>query len=50
MDPESDLAIGYGASLPLTVLYDAEGKEVWRVLGGFDWDSAEARQLIGEAT
>ena len=36
--------------LPLTVLYDAEGKEVWRVMGGFDWGTAEAREMIAEAT
>ena len=36
--------------LPLTVLYDAEGKEVWRVMGGFDWSSAEARAMIAEAS
>jgi thiol-disulfide isomerase/thioredoxin len=34
--------------LPLTVLYDTEGKEVWRVMGGYDWSSAEARELIAE--
>ena len=51
MDPENALppALG-GASLPLTVLYDAEGKELWRVAGGFDWGSAEAREMIAEAT
>jgi thiol-disulfide isomerase/thioredoxin len=51
MDPKNDLAFAFdgGASLPLTVLYDAEGKEVWRVLGGYDWSSAEARTLIEEA-
>ena len=50
MDPEMDLAFGFGggASLPLTVLYDAEGKEVWRMIGGFDWSSDEARALIEE--
>ena len=36
--------------LPLSVLYDAEGKEVWRVMGGYDWSSAEARELIAEAS
>jgi thiol-disulfide isomerase/thioredoxin len=36
--------------LPLTVLYDAEGKEVWRVMGGYDWSTAEARAAIAEAT
>jgi thiol-disulfide isomerase/thioredoxin len=52
MDPQNDLAIAYGggAALPLTVLYDAEGKEVWRVMGGYDWGSAEARELIAEVT
>lgn len=52
MDPRNDLAIAYGggAALPLTVLYDAEGKEVWRVMGGFDWGSTEAREMVAEAT
>ena len=52
MDTENALAVAYGggAGLPLTVLYDAEGKEVWRVAGGFDWSSAEAREMIAEAT
>ena len=50
IDQENDLAFGFGggASLPLTVLYDAQGKEVWRMIGGFDWSSAEARALIEE--
>ena len=50
MDTEMDLAFGFGGggSLPLTVLYDAEGKEVWRMIGGFDWSSEEARALIEE--
>jgi len=52
MDPKNDLIFAYGgdASLPLTVMYDAEGKEVWRVVGGYDWGSAEARELIAEAS
>src|SRR5690606_26060812 len=52
MDPTNELAVAYGGGtgLPLTVLYDAEGKEVWRVLGGYDWSSAEARELVAEAT
>ena len=51
MDPKNDLAVAYGggAGLPLTVLYDAQGKEVWRILGGYDWSSAEARELVAEA-
>ena len=52
MDPKNELVIAYGgsASLPLTVMYDAEGKEVWRVVGGYDWSNAEARELIAEAS
>jgi thiol-disulfide isomerase/thioredoxin len=52
IDQKNDLPIAYGggAALPLTVLYDADGKEVWRIMGGFDWSSAEARSLVAEAT
>ncbi len=50
IDPEMRLPPALNApGLPLTVLYDAEGKEVWRVMGGFDWSSAEAREMIAEA-
>ncbi|HEU4650775.1 MAG TPA: TlpA disulfide reductase family protein, partial [Croceibacterium sp.] len=50
-DPEMRLPPALKApGLPLTVLYDAEGKEVWRVMGGYDWSSAEARELIAEAS
>lgn len=51
MDPDNELMIAYGgaASLPLTVMYDAQGKEVWRVVGGFDWSTATAREMIAEA-
>lgn len=52
MDSENELAVAYGggAGLPLTILYDAQGQEVWRIAGGYDWSSAEARELIAEAT
>ena len=50
LDPENDLAIGYGGGvLPTTVLYDAQGKEVWRYVGGNEWDSKEAQALLAEA-
>lgn len=50
MDPANDLAFkfGGGAVLPLTVLYDAQGKEVWRMMGAYDWGSEDARALIAE--
>ena len=51
MDTQNDLAFAFGggSSLPLTVLYDAQGKEVWRVIGAYDWGSEEARALVTES-
>ena len=47
LDPENDLAFTYGgAGLPITVLYDGEGREVWRVIGAYDWGSDEAREAV----
>ncbi len=48
MDSENQLAeaFGGGTVLPLTVLYDAEGREVWRVIGAYDWNTAEAREKV----
>ena len=51
LDPEMKLPPALKApGLPLSVLYDAQGKEVWRVMGGYDWSSAEAHELIAEAS
>lgn len=51
MDPRNDLAMSFGggAVLPLTILYDAEGKEVWRVIGAYDWGSEDAKAMVLEA-
>ena len=50
LDPENDLTFHYGTgTLPTTVLYDAEGKEVWRFVGGHDWTSAESAEMLAEA-
>lgn len=51
LDPENSLssALGGEGVLPTTVLYDASGQEVARVVGGFDWQSAEAKALVDEA-
>lgn len=35
--------------MPTTILYDAEGKEVWRYIGDLDWTGAEAKALLAEA-
>jgi len=49
LDPENDLAFAYGGGvLPTTVLYDEAGREVWRVIGGFDWSGAAAAKLLAE--
>lgn len=49
LDPKLGLSVHYQANLPTTILYDANGKEVWRVTGGFDWAGAEAGKLLAEA-
>ena len=53
MDVKKDLMQKFGApGLPLSVLIDREGREVARLAGTAEWDSAEAealiRQLIGK--
>jgi thiol-disulfide isomerase/thioredoxin len=36
-------------SLPTTILYDARGREVWRMTGMENWQGPRARRLIAEA-
>lgn len=49
LDPDNNLGFAIeGGVLPTTVLYDADGKEVWRVTGEFDWSGAAAREAIAE--
>ena len=49
-DPKMALAGGLGAEiLPTTILYDAQGKEVWRYGGDLDWRGEEAAKLLAEA-
>jgi thiol-disulfide isomerase/thioredoxin len=48
-DSPNALGFAYASGmLPTTVLYDAKGKEVWRVIGGMDWDSARANKLLAD--
>ncbi len=50
LDPKGDLAFHYEApSLPMTVLYDAQGREVWRIAGPREWGDEESGKLIAEA-
>lgn len=39
LDPETQLSAQFSPAgqLPLTILFDASGKEVWRVAGGYRW-------------
>ncbi len=49
LDPKSDLAFHYGAeTLPATILYDAKGREVWRIYGPREWGDAGTLKLIAE--
>ena len=36
-------------TLPTTILYDAGGKEVWRMTGRADWESERVARLLDEA-
>jgi thiol-disulfide isomerase/thioredoxin len=43
-------SIGGTPKLPTTILYDSEGREIWRVIGGVEWDDAEIIALLAEAS
>ena len=48
-DPGMALSGASGAEvLPTSILYDAQGREVWRYVGDLDWTSPEAARLIAE--
>ncbi len=51
LDPDNALAFTFGGGpvLPLTVLYDAEGNELWRVIGAYDWGTEDARARVLDA-
>jgi thiol-disulfide isomerase/thioredoxin len=50
-DPDMALsgALGPDTVLPTSILYGADGKEVWRYVGDLDWTSPEAAKLVAEA-
>lgn len=51
MDTANDLGFHYNTGmLPTTVLYDAQGREVWRVIGAYDWAGEEAKALVAQAS
>ena len=50
LNPDNSLTFQFGAdTLPATILYDAQGREVWRTTGGRDWTSADTPALLAEA-
>jgi thiol-disulfide isomerase/thioredoxin len=51
IDPELTLMSELGVTtLPTTILYDAEGREVWRMTGMEEWTGRRAAALIAEAS
>jgi thiol-disulfide isomerase/thioredoxin len=49
LDAKADLGFAFNTGMvPTTVLYDAEGKEVWRVIGAMDWDGPRANTLMAD--
>ena len=50
LDPDMALMMELKVdTLPTTILYDAEGKEVWRMTGRADWAGDRAAGLVREA-
>ncbi len=48
-DPKMGLSGALGAEvLPTSVLFDAQGREVWRYVGDLDWTRPEAAKLLAE--
>ena len=48
LDSQLGFSIAYNASLPMSILFDSSGKEVWRSTGGMDWTSAAAKAALAE--
>ena len=51
LDPSAELSREFAPSglLPMTILFDADGKELLRVAGEYEWDSEEAIAQVREA-
>ncbi|WP_239987466.1 TlpA disulfide reductase family protein [Sphingosinithalassobacter portus] len=49
-DDEAAFSLSMQTNLPTTILYDSQGREVWRMLGGMDWTGDAAAELIAEAS
>jgi thiol-disulfide isomerase/thioredoxin len=50
LDSEMGLMMALGLdTLPTTILYDSQGREVWRMVGMADWQSDRVARLLLEA-
>ena len=50
VDPDNGLLDAASSALPTSIYYDAEGREIWRVVGAIDWQGKEAQALLAEAS
>ena len=49
LDPENAMSQHYNTGmLPTTVLYDAEGREVWRMIGSHDWSGPRTDAMLAD--
>ena len=49
-DPDMALSTALSVQvMPTTLLYDSQGREIWRYTGDLDWTGAEAKALLAEA-
>jgi thiol-disulfide isomerase/thioredoxin len=50
LDPQMEFMTALRLStLPTTILYDADGREVWRMVGLAEWESERVARLLDEA-
>ena len=49
LDPKNGLLDAVNSALPTSIYYDADGREIWRVIGAIDWQGKEAQALLAEA-
>lgn len=47
-DPDMGLSLHYKVNLPTSVMFDADGRELWRVSGAMEWDGTAAKALLAE--
>jgi thiol-disulfide isomerase/thioredoxin len=51
LDQPNAFALAVGArGLPMSILYDEEGREVWRVAGPLEWDTPEVIAMVRDAS